>query len=132
MEPINQTFQQRPPKYVYKVFSKDSTENNGGRNLASLISGGRIEVALDDLYSNEYSLKEGRCIPMTLRYEYLSYIFIQDDLNLWGEEKTLQEAEEVMASAIVKLYKRLLELDHENKLGPYPKEQLDFLKEYIA
>jgi hypothetical protein len=114
-----------------KIYGNQESIQKEGTNLFGLLQGDPVEVALYTLYNDEYSLKESRCIPMTLRYDNLSYIFIQQYLNLWGEEKSLQEAEEAIASAIVKLYKRLSELDRKNKLGPFPAEQLAYLKQYI-
>lgn len=114
-----------------KIYGNQESIQKEGTNLFGLLQGDPVEVALYTLYSDEYSLKEDRYIPMTLRYDNLSYIFIQEELNLWGEEKSLQEAEEAIASTIVKLYKRLSELDRENKLGPYPAKQLAYLKQYI-
>lgn len=130
MEPIN-TFQQKPPQYVYDTFIKDSTKSDDRRNLAGLINGIKIEVALDDLRNNEYSLKKDRFIPVALQYHDRIYIFTQEDLNLFGEARTLDEAEKEIANEIVRLYKRLIELTNE-QLGPYPRELLAFLKEYIA
>lgn len=131
MEPINSTFSQKPPQYVYDVFIKDTTEIEKGRNLSSLVSGNILDVALDDLRSKDFSLRTGRCIPLTLQYQDLTYVFIQEKLNLFGEARTLDEAEKEIGNEIVKLYKRLNVLPSE-QLGPYPKELLKFLEDYIA
>lgn len=101
-----------------------------GRNFVSLLYGDKVKTVLDYLYNDEFVLLNP--IPVNLQYDGSSYIYTQDELNLWGEEKTLVGGEEEIAKAILKLYKKLLRLDKENKLGPYPRKQLGFITQYIA
>ncbi|MDP3988361.1 MAG: hypothetical protein Q8P80_04430 [Candidatus Levybacteria bacterium] len=89
------------------------------------------ETTLNDLYTTEYKLIEP--MPILLRYEAEDrcFVAIQNDLNLWGEERTLQGAEKDLAFAIIKLYKKLSSLDR-NVLGPYPTKQLTYLQQFIS
>lgn len=127
MEPTNfYTYQYNKPAYVSE-FMGDSTESKGA-NLYGLLSGNKVDVVLDNLSGYTYSLKKD--IPVTLQYANRYYIFTQDDLNLWGESRTLQEARENIITEIINLYKRLNSLSA-NSLGPYPQNILKILKNYI-
>lgn len=89
------------------------------------------KATLNDLYTSEYTLKKPISIDLQYRSEDRCFVAIQNDLSLWGEATTLQGAEKELATEIIKLYKKLSELEA-TQLGPYPLELLSFLKQYIS
>lgn len=97
-------------------------------NAYKLIMGEKITRELDDLYTCDFILLKP--IPTILQYEKNDYVIIQEELNLGEEAKSLQEAEKLISHSIVKLYKKLSDYPSE-KLGPYPKKLLSFLKDHI-
>jgi hypothetical protein len=123
-------FHESPPNIIYDIYVNGKTEWSSRNNSISLINGDQVEVALDDLRSNRYRLKKNRYIPVSLCYKDGYYIFIHNDLGLFGEARTLDEAEKEIANEIVILFSRLNSLE-KTQLGPYPKRLLSILKEYI-
>ncbi len=127
MEPTSyNSFKFTPPVSISKIFL-DSTKEEG-YYLYDLLSGNKVEAAIDNLHNYDYSLI--RVIPVTLQYQNRYYIFSQEELNLWGEARTLHEAKENLVNELINLFKRLNSLSS-NKLGPYPLSLLRVLKNYI-
>ena len=93
------------------------------------LSGKELQVELVDLYTTDYQLLKP--IPINIKYEEHLFIATQESLNLWAEERTLMGAEKYLAHEIVRLYNKLSNLG-KNKLGPYPAESLDYLKQFIS
>lgn len=96
---------------------------------SKLISGGKIEWMLENLYTIECECIKP--IPYTLQYINNKYVAIQETLNIGEEATSWQEVERLLASSIIKLYKKLTTYVP-NKLGPYPKKLLSFLEKYIT
>ena len=120
MEPIN----------TYSSIYPTEVTNRETSDLINVFLGEKVEVELNDLWTSEHSLKKS--IPITLRYEDQCYVVTQEELNMWGESSTMQGAEKELAFEIVKLYERLLSLENQNVLGPYPQELLAYLKQFIS
>ncbi len=117
MEPTNYT----EGKYQYTPVRT--------RNTYQFIDDMDTDFKLNDLYDNVLTLINP--IPIKLDYKQGCFVLLQDNLNLWGEGVTLKQAEQDLASAVVRLYKKLASID-KNKLGPYPLEQLTYLKKLIS
>lgn len=119
------------PTSYYPFFNHNATQGNSSQFI-DLYCGEKIETTLRELYSIEYTLKKP--LPITLEYEDMTYIIIQNTINIGVESKSLRTGEKELAFEIIKLYKRLDSLykDNPNTLGPYPLEMLMYLKEYIS
>lgn len=83
---------------------------------------------LTELYTDRYTLST----PIEYTSEYIdgSYIAIVDDLNLWGEDNTLLNAERSLAKELISVYEDLQSHQQKN-LGPYPRKVLNFLQNHI-
>lgn len=90
-----------------------------------------VPFELNDLYTYDFDLIKPIAVKLRYNYDDQTFIFTQDELNLWGEGPTLKEAERELASAILSLYKRLASTDRD-KLGSYPLELLNYLKQFIS
>lgn len=113
-----------PPNFDNLPESTSETK----RDAFKLALGEKIDRSLDDIHTIEYSLIKP--IPYTLEYEDKCFILVQEDLNIGEEATSFKEAENLLASSIIKLYKKLSDYPSD-KLGPYPKKLLAYLKDYI-
>ncbi len=118
-----------PLTNYYYLGMKFGTHRDYDLNEIKAWCGEKVSVELNELYSNRYTLKKP--MPITLVYEDNSYVIMQDSLNVWAEERTLVDTERAIAQEIIALYERLSGID-KSKLGPYPKELLSFLRNYIS
>lgn len=83
---------------------------------------------LINLNSDKYQLLHP--ILYKTQYEEGTFLVIAEEINLWGEGATLEEAEKSLVNELLSTYENLLEHKEED-LGSYPSEILSFLKENI-
>lgn len=86
--------------------------------------------AINDLNSNKYSLKNGKCFFINISEEDDSYRAEYDDLDLWATGKNRQDALTKIKKEIVTLYEELEDIG-ESKLGPIPLTWWKIIKDSI-
>jgi hypothetical protein len=110
----------------YPDYFKEITNSKDDNNFR-LVDGKQIHVLLEDLFSSQYSLIKP--MPITIDYSDGYYVIIQEGTNMSIDSPNLFDAYKKLAHVIVKLYRRLN--SNVPKLGPYPKNVLNYLKKYI-